>query len=157
MSIRAAIAAALDADPNIDAEQLAKTVLAQARKADLLPLVVEEVRLQQRHSTRRIERSVRIKQLAARLGQSTIPQVAAEPDQRRYLLDLLGRTWSLGDGTTVAIGQATLPEIRQRLEMLRRQRDGLDQSIQVLEAVEAELVRTGANCLDDLMTPEAAA
>lgn len=153
MSIRPIIAAALDAEPEATSEAIADKVLRIASEADLLPLVVAEVELQRRAIVRRNERAVTIKRLGPLLANAGRTGVIAndETNQER-LLDLMRRVWKLGDGSQVQIGQATLEEVRQRLDMLRKQHAGLGETIEILESVEAELVRSGARCLNELLS-----
>jgi hypothetical protein len=158
VSIRTAIHNAILANPSASADDIAADVLKQVRKVDVLPLVIDEVMLQQRYATRRMERSVTIRRLGPLLERSgSFAAASTEVDNRERLLVLMRQVWRLGDGSTVAIGQATLPEIEQRLDMLRKQHAGLSQTIKILETVQAELKRSGARCLDDLIDGEVAA
>jgi Mg2+ and Co2+ transporter CorA len=142
-------------NPNIDADTLARKLLDEINLTDVLPLIVDEIKHIQRAVTHQHERAAMI----ARLHRTHHRQDAAQVEKISKMVaannarvrELLRRQWQLGDGNAVNIGEATLDQIRQRLAMLRKQRAGLSDTIGYLEAIEAELVRTGANCLNDLL------
>jgi hypothetical protein len=137
-------------------EELAARVMQRVTKTDLLPLLVDAVSHYRRVTTRALERSASVRRLRNLVTQrpagQTITQLFDEIEGRERIQALLRRKWALGDSRTVDVGQATLDEIRQRLVMLRRQAAGMQQTIEFLTDVEAELVRTGARCLDDLIS-----
>lgn len=160
MSLSTVITDAIAAKPDASAVDVARDVFTKIKKEDMFPLLVSAVEHHQRAAVRRNERSVTIQRLGPLLAKSTTLAAAfneTEESNRQRLLDLMNQTWRLGDGERVVIGRATVSEIEQRLEMLRKQHAGLGQTIKVLESVKAELIRTGAKCLDDLLAQVEAA
>lgn len=160
VSIRNKISDAIAAHPDHDSETIARNLLNKTSKSELFPLLLEEIEHVRRAITKNHERAVARSQMASFLENAAAKHnqptslnvvndfVAHIIQQRRELLVM---EWSLGDGTKVEIGEATVEQIRQRLNMLRKQHSGLGQTIRDLEAIEAELVRSGCNCLNDML------
>lgn len=160
MSIRHTIREAVAADPDATSETIARNILTTINKHDLLALLIEEVDHARRAVTKNHERAANVARMNAflqRMSTSTPTpttwEKVAEFDamNRERIKQLMIQSWSLGDGTKVQIGEATLDQIRQRLDMLRKQHAGLGKTIEDLQTVERELVRSGATCLNDLL------
>ena len=155
MNLRQRISELVAENPSMDADTIARKLLDDINLNDVLPLIVDEIKHVQRAVTQRHERAANIARLNAThrpcstAQNETIAAMMASNTQR--VRELLRRQWQLGDGTCVDVGAATLDQIRQRLDMLRKQRNGLSTTIGYLEQIEAELVRTGASCLNDLL------
>lgn len=152
-NIRATISATTKDHPNASTSDIAHAIAEQSTVADLYPLILDAVEHARRDGVRAAERAVTSQRLSL-----IADRVYNQPEMNRpdCLASFLDQRWRLGDGTVVKIGEATLPEVRQRLDMLYRQRDGLNRTIEVLESIAGELERTGARCLNDLMIEDVA-
>lgn len=150
-------------DPEADDARVAGRVLRSIDKDDLLPLLIEKVRVVRREFTRHVERQA-IAHLVAIASEAAAPRcvhaadrVAAETrkhdlvSRARPLIDRLrSQRLDLGDGTSVRWGEATVDQLKQRYAMLRQQERGLTATMEQIKSVIAALQHAGASCLDEL-------
>jgi len=153
----ALIRRAVKEDPGADTHALATVLMESFRKTDMLPLVEKEVAHQQRAYTREQEASWS-RSLADRFRRSTaaIPSPAeveaAIPDGLKALMQSRFR---LGDGgTVVSWGGATMQQHELRIEMLKRQRAGIDLTIRRHHEAIDLLRQTGATTLDEVFATQ---
>jgi len=131
MTLRDKIVKALDPDPDVDAGLVAENLLGQVTKAELLPLLVDEVERVQRTRVRLVERRA--------FGQSVGGSAAVVSQRARpRLTEVYGEVFALYDGRRVSWGEATVEQHRERVERLRIQRQGLTRTIERHE----EAIRT---------------
>jgi hypothetical protein len=160
LSLRERIRAEFDFDPRADDRRVAERVLRSITKADLLPLLVDEVAYVRRAMVRHHERRT-IGRLARAVGvvkSGSKRGATITATQRRVALNnmysrlygLRMQTLDLGDGHSVRWGLLTVEQARTRLAMLRRQVGGIQTTIMQLEQVIVCLEQTGASCLDEL-------
>lgn len=151
MSLVDKIRESVEAATDDDCVAIARSLLDAVDKRELLPLLIEEIR----HEQRRIQRLTELRafanvpfEVATRSNPSSSElQTAYTPDGLRALYKT---PFALGDGTRVTWGRATVEQHEMRLAMLRRLRAGLDQTIaRHNEALEL-LRTTGVKCLEDL-------
>jgi len=144
--IREAIKDPATDDPNA----ICAALFGKVVKADLRPLLLEEIKHHQRERVRDVE----CRNLLAHAKPPPIGDLDFVPDNRaiEYFRELLGERVQLGDGRATTWGAATLAQHRIRIEMLSKQRDGLDRSIDRHLAAVAILEQTGAPCLQELAT-----
>lgn len=143
--------AAVDA-PDKDPEKVAKQLLQSLGRAELLALLAREIAGAQRQVVATVE-------AAAFRAASASPKAAIESaDRLTAFRPLLAARIKLGDGSGgVTWGQATVAEHQQRIAFLAKLRDGIDQTIERHREAIALLSESGAACLDDLASSEAAA
>lgn len=148
--IRQVIYEIVAANPERDAHGIAIDVLAKCTKNDLLPLVEDEVVNHMRNAVRGVERATfQSLYKGVELSQSGVEYVSA-PASRDAFRSLFHKKFALGDGREVLWGKATVEEHKQRVEMLRKQRDGIDSTIQGHMQAIITLEESGARCLDEM-------
>ena len=123
MTLREKIVKALEADPDVDAALVADNLLPHVTKAELLPLLVDEVEAHQRRRVRQVERRA-----FGQTGTGTAPSMVQRAHPR--LSEVYGEVFALYDGRRVSWGEATIDEHRQRLERLRMQRHAISRTIE---------------------------
>lgn len=148
--IRQVIYEIVAANPERDARTIAVEVLAKCTKNDLLPIVEDEVAEHMRNAVRGVEvAAFKSQYQGVTLAQSGVELVSA-PVTREMFKRLFHKRFALGDGREVMWGKATIEEHSQRIEMLRKKRDGLDSTIsRHMQAIIA-LQKSGARCLDEM-------
>lgn len=143
---------AVDAHPKVDAETLAAKIIKDLSEAELVRLVADEIVHLRRQQTRAIEaeafRSMRPGFKAGRKPATF---------DREGFRSLFGGTFRLGDTVEVAWERATVEQHQQRVAMLVKMRDGLNESIALHESVISALKAAGASCLAELDEGKAAA
>jgi len=77
---------------------------------------------------------------------------APQPGQQRRTTyrDLLALTFALPDGTVTTWGAATIDQHQQRIDLLAKQRDGLQVTINQHQAAIEQIVAAGASCLAEV-------
>jgi hypothetical protein len=148
MNIYTRIAQAVSATPDTDAATIAAVVSGSVTKSAMVPLIVAEVKHEQRRRSRLEEH--RFGSLMVAHFRNAPVTVASSSDVSR-LRRLLDAPIPLFDGESVTWGRATLDQLRQRRAELVRQRAGLDQSIALLDEVIGVLETSGADCLDNAL------
>ena len=123
MTLGEKIAKALEADPDVDALLVAENLLPQVTKAELLPLLIDEVEAHQRRRVRKVERRA-----FGQAGSGTAPSMVER--SRPRLSEVYGEMFALYDGRRVSWGEATVDEHRQRVERLRVQRHAISRTIE---------------------------
>ena len=148
--IRQVIYEIVTANPERGARDIAGEVLAKCTKNDLLPLVEDEVAEHMRNLVRGAEvAAFKAAYQEVSLSQSGV-EYTSTPITRSAFRALFHMRFALGDGREVTWGKATLEEHQQRVEMLRKKRDGIDATIsRHLQAILA-LEESGARCLDEM-------
>lgn len=153
MNLRARIAELVAEHPDGDAANLARTLVNEINLDDVIPLIEETIKHVQRARTHSIEQRAQIDRLnilRTRTGCAMKTISAEERQQQLINANLLKAQWRDGSGKPVVIGEATVEQIRARIEMLRKQRHGLDRTIEFMEECERALIESGARCLNDL-------
>lgn len=147
MTVWEKIAAAVSsAKPGVAPRVIARALLPQITRADLLELLNDEVTHRQRTVTAGIESRVLESLFAGRdTGLKTLVLPADDP-----LRALFGRRMALGDGEAPLTELMTLDQWRARRGMLTRMRAGLDEAIAVCEQAEQRILAAGVSCLADL-------
>lgn len=136
--------------PNATAHSIAANVLRMVSKEDLQPLLVDLIQGIQRIHVRGRERiAFGALQVVAPSGAAPAPVAAAS--RIEALRKLHGDRISLGDGTSVTWGAATIEQHRDRLAMLRKQHTGLTVTITQHETAVALLRKHKARCLDEIL------
>lgn len=158
MNIYTRVYRGVSADPDGTAQDVAESLMRQATKAELLPLLVAEVRREQRKRVRTVEQRHGVVLMNHYRRQSapvskTIGQVPAR-DLVSRLRSFMDQPIRLFDGSTTTWGKATLDELRQRRAELVQQRAGISQTIGLLDDAIEVLEESGALCLADLPDPE---
>ncbi len=113
--------------PDDDPDVLADKMIRRCTKRDLVPIVSHEIAHQQRALAAGREAAA-FKELAVVNADSvTVPQ--SSDDCLAAFRDLFEEQFALGDGTKVTWKEATEQQHLQRVELLQKQRDGLDRAI----------------------------
>lgn len=146
MNLRAEIRKFADAHDGRLPEELAEMFLRTCEKGDLLPLVCDEFKRNERTNVRLAE----IESLRG-LERRTLVSVSVALEE---FADLLDKPYRIGDGHARLFGKLTAEEHRVRIEMLRMQLSGLERDIELHESAIALLEEQGVSCLDDIVAAQ---
>jgi predicted lipoprotein len=148
MSLRDLIVKALESDPSVDAELVAENLLPRVSKAQLLPLLVDEVESLQRLRVRQVERRA----FGGKRGAAAVSERS-----RPRLAEVYRETFALYDGRRVSWGEATVADHRQRVDRLRMQRRAIGETIARHEDAISLCEEHGVDRLIDIGAAEGAA
>jgi len=130
---------------NEDHKKLAKKLLQEIPKKEMLTLLAWEIQQIQRDIVREKETSVFTEELLSRFD----GKIKIEADEN--LIELMKSSFSMGDGNVALWGNATIEEHQQRIDMLKKQRDGIDETISFhIKAIEF-IQKNGVKCLNDML------
>lgn len=144
----------VEANPNQDAQTLASKIIDKLPTEELVRLVAEEIDHIRRMKARVAE---------AEAFRSFRPSIKPGRVERKQHINagafraVIGSTFKVGNGVEVSWGQATIEQHEQRVAMLERMRNGLDDTIRNHKATIAAMRDAGVNCLDDLLALRAKA
>ena len=151
MTLKDLIGKALDDTPDADPHDIARLIFGKVETEDLLRLIAREVEWTQRGLARVVEHGA-MTAFRGRFSGPLPPRLRADPN----LSALFRSTFSLGNGTDISWGKATIEQHEQRIAFLEKQREGLGRTItQHQDAIKA-IRQAGASCLNDLIIDEAA-
>lgn len=149
MSISEEVRRAIEANPDGNAEEVARAVFARMTKQELFPVLLDYVATAQRNVVRGVEYQAFQSQYAAAMKAApSVAEVAAA--RLEDFRSLYAQTIALGDGSRVTWGRATVQDHELRLAMLLRLRAGLDKTIERHREAIAILRETGASCLEEV-------
>lgn len=153
MNIYTAIRRAIRTDPTIRPTELADDLIKKLTKKDLLPLLVDAIKGEQRQRVHDLETKVMSGFVSTPIDFDT----AYAPDQAvAQLLALADESFSLGDGTSTTWKDATVPEHLMRIAMLEEQRAGIALTISYHRAAIGTIEKVGVTCLADALSKVAA-
>jgi hypothetical protein len=143
-TISTAIRSIVQDKPDGDPEVLARSLLKKYPGASLVSLIVREISLVQRSMVRDTEKSA-FSSLFNGGGGADVPDVDMSIFKR-----LFEKCFSLGDGTVVSWGDATLAQHQMRITMLVKQRQGLDDTIERHRRAVEIIVAAGVSRLNEV-------
>lgn len=128
--------------PNEDPRKLAKNLYSKVTKEGIIELLTETIEDYQRGEIREIERKVFLKNRF-----DSRPITIEKDDNFRKLLD---SKIKIGDGNSVKWGNATLQEHQERINYLKKMRDGIDETITFHEKAIEIISSNKVKCLNDI-------
>lgn len=143
-TISTAIRSVVQDRPDGDPELLARTLLKKYQGASLVSLVAREISLVQRSMVRDTEKST-FSSLFKNGGGANVAEIDVSIFKR-----LFEKAFSLGDGTTVSWGEATLEQHQMRIAMLTKQREGLDDTIERHRRAVEIITQSGVSRLNEV-------
>lgn len=143
-TISTAIRALVQDKPDGDPEMLARQLLKKHQGASLVTLIVREIALVQRSMVRDTEKST-FASAFRNGGGADVPEVDMSIFKR-----LFEKAFSLGDGTVVSWGDATLEQHQMRIAMLVKQREGLDDTIERHRRAVQIITQAGVTRLNEI-------
>ena len=145
MTLKQLIHAALEETPDGDPHDIARRIRRKVSAEDMLRLLAREVEWTQRGLARIVEHEAMMA-FRARFAESLPPLPGVDPGLRA----LFRSAFSLGDGTSVTWGAATIEQHEQRIAFLELQRNGINRTIAQHQDAIRLITEAGTTCLDDL-------
>lgn len=157
MNLNQQLTELIEQHPDLEADELARTVMttAHTRKALaelVFPAVKETALIVRRQVTARVERQAFNPNV--RDPQSGLAEPADPVGDRRRLLS---ERFALGDGRWVTWTDATVDDHRQRIGYLLAKQSGLQRTIDRHAEAIAQIEAAGATCLGDIQEVQVAA
>lgn len=165
MNFHQYVANALEEDPGLDDETIADRIIEEGDSELIFPAVLFYVRSQRTSIGNRVLRMATREEPVSRsegrtkLGPTTsenpsVPLIEHDPlASRRDILSTSKIVPGLG---YIAIGDMTVVHHEARIYELKRNRDGLNESIRLHEQAIAEIEAAGVGCLNDIARGTAA-
>jgi hypothetical protein len=132
-----------------DPMELAGMFYETAEKTTLIQLLAGEIQNIQREMVKELERAAFSEELFRRFPEGVAFKMP-EPSER--FAKLMENKFAMGDGRVVAWGKATIKEHQMRIEMLKKQRDGIDETIRFHEKAIEIIESANATCLDEALS-----
>ena len=145
MTLKKLIHAALEETTDGDPHDIARRIRMKVSPEDILDLLAREVEWTQRGLARTVEHEA-MSAFRSHFSGPLPPLPRVDPGLRA----LFRTAFSLGDGTSVPWGQATIEQHEQRIAFLALQRDGLNRTIAQHQEAIRVISEAGATCLADL-------
>lgn len=145
MTIREELEKALLAMPDATDNDLARSLMRRLKPELLLPLLEAEIARLRRSDVRRVEQEA----FAELFQKARIKAATPDPEFENYKV-LFREKFALGDNTETLWATATIQQHVQRIEMLKKMRNGLDATIARHQTAIALIEKHGVTCLAEI-------